>query len=631
MCRRSLAGVNAMKILGWQLPFTTKAQAPRIPYPNQPTVAEILPPFGTNPPSIPQSSGGLMLERQIHSDPRELWYLALPSKLKPNVVQMILNSAAGGDIWQQWQLFTRMLDSWPMLRKCCGEVQSAVSQTKYTVRPFALTGKQPSREAVRRADFCSSVIQRMKPDPVTDEKGFDGMVYHLTNAFINGVAMCEILWEDARSEMRPRSSAFVHPRHYTFDTSGRIVVVDRNYRDYFIPDPNKFVIAQYSAHSGSSLIGGILRPLAWWWSAISYNREWMLDYAQRFGQPFRWSTYKPGTPDDEIVKINNNLQSMGSSAWASFVEGTTINFEKEHSLGPQQPQMSIMETADRACQLLILGQTLTSDVADSGSRALGDVHEGVRRERVEHLAQWAGVTLTHQMMSAICRVNFGDEDECPVIAPEFTKEEDPLKTAQRFKIYSDSGMPVNAEQAYREQNLEMPEEGDKVLVGGRLGVLGSTDDEITSGPAQTPTASPTDGIVKDGEEDPTQNGNGKPASNGKKNGKPAENDDGEFVETREAIVFAQGSGKAHVLPDFKVQLRKLRKARQKDFGPLLDRITKLEDIEDGAELKAALAKLNGDLPDLGDEAMQNGEAVKVVAGMLAKSLARGARRKRSKK
>src|SRR5438477_12149755 len=108
----------------------------------------------------------------------------------------------------------------------------------------------------------------MKPDPFTDEKGFSGMVYHLTNAFINGIAMTEILWDDSGSEINPRATAFVHPRHYTFTTGGKLVLTAPNYQQYAYPNPDKFIVAQYSGHSGSCLTGGILRPLAWWWSAI---------------------------------------------------------------------------------------------------------------------------------------------------------------------------------------------------------------------------------------------------------------------------------------------------------------------------------------------------------------------------
>jgi phage gp29-like protein len=581
----------------------------------RPSLAEILPPFNQNPPLSPSRSSSDVFGRQIHEDPRSSFYLGLPSKLHPRIVEQILRSAAGGDIWQQWQLFTRMLDSWVMLRKCCHELQSAVSQTKFVVRPFALVGKEPTAQAVKRADFCSSALQRMKPDPMTDEQGFAGMLYHLTNAFINGISMVEILWDESGSDIIPRATAFVHPRHYTFTTDAKIAIVDGNYRNFGFPNPTKFIVGQFSAHSGSALTGGILRPLAWWWSAIMYNREWMLEFAQRFGQPFRWSTYKAGTPTDEIQKINDNLKNMGASAWASFVEGATVNFEQPGTLGPQQPQIAIMDAADKSCQLLILGQTLTSDVHQSGSRALGSVHENVRRERIEDLSKWCGRILSEQLLPALCRLNYNDDSECPTIEPEFTEEENPLSVAQRFQIMLQLNMPVNAEQAYREMKLELPQEGDKVLIGGKLGVLGSTDEELSASPAPMPAAVPgtVPGQNSPGNE-PPQNGNGKTNGAPKPGNEPL---------AARAWVMAQDAGKKHVLPNFKARLVDLREARQEDFEPLLDRIAELEGIEDADDLKEAIESLKADLPGLATAAMESGKASEVVAEMIGTAFARG--------
>ena len=43
----------------------------------------------------------------------------------------------------------------------------------------------------------------------------------------------------------------------------------------------------------------------------------------------------------------------------------------------------MLDRADRYCDILVLGQTLTTEVGASGSRALGDVHSGVKHEVIE--------------------------------------------------------------------------------------------------------------------------------------------------------------------------------------------------------------------------------------------------------
>ena len=84
-----------MKIFGnWQLrsPLVKAAAFPISPPKgadpatrNQ--AVNILPPFGTNPPRGPLADAQADLSaRTIIGDPRELWYLSLPSKLTPRQV-----------------------------------------------------------------------------------------------------------------------------------------------------------------------------------------------------------------------------------------------------------------------------------------------------------------------------------------------------------------------------------------------------------------------------------------------------------------------------------------------------------------------------------------------------------------
>lgn len=394
---------------------------------------------------------------------------------------MILRSALGGDIWQQWQLFSLMLDTWPMLRKCSQELRSAVAQTKFVVRPFAVHGQEPTPKAIEKSDFCSNALQTMKPDPFTDEKGFSGLIYDITDAFINGIVLSEILWNADTIEWLPRATAWIHPRHYSFTNGGRIVVFAGNaqggYAQAEFPDPDKFIIGQYQGKSGSCLGAGMFRPLAWDWSAVMYNREWMLEFAQRFGQPFRVAKHKIGTPESEIQIINTMMANIGSAGWANLKEGTEVTFEPPGTLGPQNPHVSILDRADEDCQVLILGQT-SSTQGTAGKLGNEEQREGVRKERVKEVSLWVGQVLSAQLLPAICRLNYGNEDECPVCEPDFSEVIDPIKTAQRWQVIVSTGVPVSYEEFCHENGLVTPQPGDLIFFNNRVGKMGSTDEEI---------------------------------------------------------------------------------------------------------------------------------------------------------
>ena len=135
------------------------------------SMVDILPPFGTNPPNRPLEEYDTALEdRSITNDPRELFYLALPSRLTPAQVTMILRSAQGGDVWQQHQLYLLMQDSWPMFRKCDHELRDAASSVQYVARAYAEEGREPTKQAKEKADLVNRCFKNMKPDRFTDER-----------------------------------------------------------------------------------------------------------------------------------------------------------------------------------------------------------------------------------------------------------------------------------------------------------------------------------------------------------------------------------------------------------------------------------------------------------------------------
>lgn len=457
-----------------------------------------LPPFGTNPPRMPETRANTELGlRQIRSDPREAWYLALPQKMQPKHVAMILRAALGGDLWQQWQLQTLMLDAWPMFRKCSHELRDAVARTKFKVRPHCIEGQEPTQDALDRAELVSRALDSFAPNPFTDEAGFRDMVYDMTDAVLSGLTMVEVIWNEPQRrgstwERLPRASSWVHPRHFTFDNNGQIVIYDDFYKrlQYPVPgsgkmlwgdkpDPDKFLTAQYRSRSGSALGSGLMRPLGWYFSAVMYNRDWMFSSAQRYSTPFIEATYSNAMAQNqaELDQLENFISGGLSNGYIMHREGTTITVHSPPAPGAENHQKTLMTSADEACMFLLLGQSSTTK-GTAGTLGNEQGRTDVKRERVEAVAQWVCDGPLHQFCRAILRVNYGNEDHCPTIEADFTEVPDPMKEAQTSSIFMNSGVPMVAKDFYAKHNLTQPKSGDLVLVRGQLGKLGSTETVI---------------------------------------------------------------------------------------------------------------------------------------------------------
>ena len=473
--------------------------APRLPQrgtPRSDTLTDILPPFGTNPPSGPVSSTEADLsQRLIQNDPRESWYLTLPSKLAPKQVLQILRSALGGDLWQQHMLGQLMLDSWPRFRKCAYELRMAVAQTKFTVKPFALPGKEPSDKAKAKADLVARAMAGFNPDPFTDERGFHDMVYHLTEPALTGIALEELVWKDAEEyepgkwQRTPRAAVFIHPRHFTFTNQGRVVIFSDGYgrKDLFNsgpvgyhPDPDKFICGQF-VNSGSSLAAGFMRPLAWYWAAKMFNEEWMLQFAQRYGNPFLELEYEKGLQPEEMTALENFAKDAGAQNYLLHPTGSNAKIHPAQSLGTDNPQVHIDRVADEACAELLLGQAATTSPTP-GKLGNDETHGRVKREYVEMLAGWTAANPLKQFARALVRVNYGDELEVPEVLADFTESPDPTKVAQTWSSRLMSGLPFVAEEYYKENNCRQPQAGDLVVCGGVMGRMSDPVEVVEVGP-----------------------------------------------------------------------------------------------------------------------------------------------------
>ena len=187
--------------------------------------------------------------------------------------------------------------------------------------------------------------------------------------------------------------------------------------------PHKFIIGVAKNKVGHPLGSAMLHVLGFWWAASNLTAEWFLNFCQVFGQPFRWATYNQNMAPDDQIKLQAMLTNMGANAWGMFPEGTQFEL-KDIARQGDNVQTKLMELADKVCTLVVLRQTLTTDVGGSGSRALGEVHERVLGGVEEACCKWICKTL-HPVVASILQLNFGDTLESPTLVPGMDEEASP--------------------------------------------------------------------------------------------------------------------------------------------------------------------------------------------------------------
>jgi phage gp29-like protein len=399
------------------------------------------------------------------------WRMSTVANMTPQQVEWTLRNGLYGDMQSQWELFDMMEDTWPRLAKDLSEIKRSVAAMKWDVVPWAEENEAPKRASIKRANLVSRMIWRMDPSIESDERNFQGIIYDLLDAWGKGLSLVEMIWHETPDGIAPRCGLWMHPVNYALSQENKIgLAADRGPMGYAFsrevtPFPeHKVIIGSAKGRTAHVSCAAMLRPLAWWWAASNFSATWLLNYAQIFGVPIRWAKYATGASDDTIAKIAEKLDGAGSAGWALFPEGTEMQILEGAKTAGSSPQEAVLDLADKYCDLLVLGQTLTSDAADRGTQALGTVHEGVRTDVMQSAADWVAGVLNQYLVRSIIELNYGDNEMLPELKASPMREKDHKALAERDVVLMPH-IPMPKAWLYQRHEIPIPEEGEETIGG----------------------------------------------------------------------------------------------------------------------------------------------------------------------
>ena len=94
---------------------------------------------------------------------------------------------------------------------------------------------------------------------------------------------------------------------------------------------------------------------------------------------------------------------------------------------------------------------------------MGDVHEDVRRTRLQDVCEWAADVMNEQLIRSICELNYGNHYEMPTLVPDLAGPSDPVLEAQRDQILLGSGIDMPREWFYDRHDVPMPQTGEEII------------------------------------------------------------------------------------------------------------------------------------------------------------------------
>jgi phage gp29-like protein len=392
------------------------------------------------------------------------------ANVTPDQVRTILRGVRTGKLEDQDRLFRLMLDTWPRLRKALNEVAGSVARLELEIKPaIREDAEEPTPAAVKIYETVERALESYSPRPGYWELDLSGMVKALIDAYAKGISVLEIVWQSENGVISPRCYAPVPAKYLAYPSASndvdRLMIAPSgvNYASLVDFPPDRFLIGVWSQGGTHPIHAANLRTLTKYWLASVYGLGWLMQFSQLFGIPMR--TAKTDGTEDALNKAEDMLESIGSSGWAATGPGVDFEIHSAVTGGDNLPQSHMMDVADRACDILLLGQTLTTDNTGTGSRALGDVHSGIRDEVLQSVSSWVASIITTQLIPAIVRMNFGKvaSEDTPYCELEIPVPKDEKAIAERVKIYNEIGVKMPKAWVYEELGIPMPIEGEEVF------------------------------------------------------------------------------------------------------------------------------------------------------------------------
>lgn len=205
-------------------------------------------------------------------------------------------------------------------------------------------------------------------------------------AVIAGYSVQEVVWAseaiDGRTWILPRRIMFKRPTRFRFDIDRGLRLITRENMTEGVPvPPRKFIVVPFNEHLTEDPHGLGIGHALWWYSLFKRRgvAYWLI-YAEKFGSPTALGKHPSGASDAEIRKLLTTLMAFSQETAIAIPEGMTAELIEAKRSGGAEGYQLLIDYMDRMASIAILGETLTTHIGSTGSKAAASVHDEVRED-----------------------------------------------------------------------------------------------------------------------------------------------------------------------------------------------------------------------------------------------------------
>lgn len=378
-------------------------------------------------------------------------YSSYPSHgLTPERLAHVLKEADQGDIYRQAELFEEIEEKDPHLFSLIQTRKNTVLGLDWEIISYS-------------DDARDQDIAKFVGDVLYNLQDFEDAMLDLLDAIGKGFAVSEIMWAIQSGKAVPYALKWRHQKKFCYDDTDNLrLLTDGNMATGIEIPPNKFAINKYRARSGHASRAGVYRVCVWMYLFKNYTVKDWIAFAEVYGMPIRLGKYEQGTSKEEKDALMQAVLQIGSDAAGIISKGTEIEFVQAI-----KQDGDVFKNLSQFCNTemskAILGQTLSSDIGDSGSYAASKTHAEVRQDILESDCKGLAKTIRRDIIRPLVLFNYGDDSRLPYLKFHFEKPEDQEKEAAKYKTLAGIGLPISTEHLYEKFGIPKPEASQELL------------------------------------------------------------------------------------------------------------------------------------------------------------------------
>lgn len=253
-----------------------------------------------------------------------------------------------------------------------------------------------------------------------------------------------------------------HPRNivYTPYNEPRLVTQQNSYEGEDIA-PFSFTIFTPDRRFDNPYGKGLSRIAAYWFVFKRDSMTRLMVALDKFGSPFVIAKRPDNASPEEIAAVRKAISGAISSCGLDVPESFTIELAQAAISGTVNLHEFAMRYPDEQIAKLILGQTLTMQMGDTGSYAASQTHADMRLDFLKKDARALGLALREQLLTPLVQFNFPPQLWHMVPTPvwDLDPPADAKANADRYDTLRNKvGLKLKASQVYADCNADQPDD-----------------------------------------------------------------------------------------------------------------------------------------------------------------------------